>query len=109
MENNLSEINRLPNPLITKRGIILLSEELLYRNPDEATLRAIFNVFFPIQVEREIERNRGLYRLYGYSPMFRDIEDGEIAPEYIIALENQDDGRVILKDVIEIGEICDGK
>lgn len=105
---NVDEINKLPNPLISKKGVILLSEELLYRNPDEAIMRGIFNVFFPIHIEREVERNRGLYRLYGYSPLFRDIEDGEISPEYVVILEHQDDGRVILKDVIEGGEI-DGK
>ena len=71
-------------------------------------LEVFLTFFFPVHIEREVERNRGLYRLYGYSHMFREIPNSERAPEYIIVLEHQDDGKVILKDVIEKEEV-DGK
>lgn len=57
-------------------------------------LSAVFRHMIPIRIEDEVHQDRVLY--YCYSELFREVEEGEIIPYYLIIGEKRN-GEIIIR------------
>jgi hypothetical protein len=77
---------------LSKRiGIITISPELLFDGPEDA-IKAFFCQFFPYRIETDYR----LFRYYGMSPKFDEVEEGDLIPHYKAKLIHED-GKAIVK------------
>ena len=85
-----------------RRGRIVITREVL-DDPNEKALRAMFLNFFPVATENNHDYNMyGAVTFYGYSPHFREVEEGELMPEYIVTFERRENGEILFKEVEEV-------
>jgi hypothetical protein len=87
---NLKTIEITRPTLTNRRGMIKFSRELLTENPTEDILKVIFSNFYPVAIENDHSFNMyGKLKMFGYSPHFREVTEGEVPPEYeIIIIED---------------------
>ena len=79
--------------LQNNRGIIVFSREYLTEHPTEEFMKAVFSNFFPVATENDHSFNMyDKIKMYGYSQHFREISEGEIAPEYEIVMVSDESG-----------------
>lgn len=95
--------------LSKKRGFIVIDRDTLNKQPTEEFLKLIFSVFFPVAMENYHVYNMydGL-KMYGFSKHFRDVNEGEIIPEYEMILtfdeknsENKPDFRFLRMEEVK--------
>jgi len=80
------------NNLAQRRGKIKLNRQMLYEMPLEA-YQTFFSNFYPLAIENchEMGINYDLI-YYGISPLFDEIEEGTITPEYMAIFTRKYDG-----------------
>ena len=72
-----------------RRGVIIFTDKYLFENINENVLHAIFSNFFPLAMQGDHSTGIGSKRkMYGFSKHFREIDEGEIAPEYEMVLKS---------------------
>ena len=68
---------------------VVLSKTIL-ADMGESEMRAIFSVLYPISIEsRSIHSIDDHVWYYAYSPMFREVKEGEVVPEYVLTVTRQ--------------------
>lgn len=100
MEDNITK----EDALFRRRGSVKFNRSLLMESNEE-TLRAIFSNFFPIASQPD--HGFGFYDrvvMYGCSPHFRLVEEGEIMPEYQLSLITDQKGNIFFEKVTEVKE-----
>jgi hypothetical protein len=86
--------------MIKRVGFITTSFEMLDYHTEEISKAFSKIEFVPLHTE-------SLYHIAqvkqsGYSPEFREIEEGEIAPEYSFVIKKDEDGEILEIKVEEI-------
>jgi hypothetical protein len=67
------------------RGMVVFNREFLTDNPTEDFFKVVFSNFFPVAIQDDhVFGEYSRIKMYGYSQHFREIEEGEAAPEYEI-------------------------
>jgi hypothetical protein len=61
-----------------RKGVILIDQKLLLQSTE--LIRLIFSNFIPVKIDYDAFSER--YHYYGYSLLFDEIGEGEVAPEY---------------------------
>ena len=78
-------------------GRFTVTTHLIEDHPEEFSAILAQMQFIPMKVER-LYSNYG-FEYIGYSPMFEEIAEGMICPEYEMVLEKDENGDVRLKSV----------
>ncbi len=79
--------------LRNNRGMVVFSREFLTERPTEDFLKAVFSNFFPVAIEND--HTFYMYdkiKMYGYSQHFKEINEGEVTPEYEIIMVQDENG-----------------
>ena len=79
--------------LRNNRGVVVFSREILTEHPTEEIMKAVFSNFFPVATENDHSFNMyAKIKMYGYSQHFREINEGEVIPEYEIVMIQDENG-----------------
>lgn len=87
-----------------RRGFIKFTRDLLIDNPPELQImREVFSNFFPFATESEhLFYYNSSIKVYGYSPYFDELNEGDLIPEYQIEFKRNEIGEDKFDKMIKI-------
>lgn len=91
--------------LIKKKGKIRLDRTTMRSGVTNGFLKKLYSVFYPVHIEDHLEVSLWDETiLFGYSEKFRELEEGEVIPEYALTLFKNKNGTFKITSIEEINQ-----